>query len=193
MADRFRAHVEPPREEVLGDIRRELGEGLVVPVLIGSAEGDNGVRRLLKSLRHDGPEVTVAAARAGIGEGADAVVQILKTFHGGHGGKRSLVRVLRGSLKDGAVLHGEGGREGRIAGIFALCGDKQIKRHGAQAGHTVALDRLRAGLPGDTGMVAQSHFQGHRNARLLLDARQYAAAGQGWRVVDSRKMGQSDA
>ncbi|HWB95751.1 MAG TPA: GTP-binding protein, partial [Bryobacteraceae bacterium] len=114
--------IEPPREEVLGDIKRELSEGLVVPVLIGSAEGDNGVRRLLKSLRHDGPDVSVVASRDGIAPAGEAVVQILKTFHGGHGGKLSLVRVLRGNLKDGAVLHGEGGREARIAGIFALCG-----------------------------------------------------------------------
>ena len=73
-----------------------------MPVLIGSAEGDNGVRRLLKALRHEVPEVAAAAERAGIKPrrrrgGAD-----LKTFHGGHGGKLSLVRVLSGSLKDGA-------------------------------------------------------------------------------------------
>ena len=58
--------VEPPREEVFGDLERELAQGLVVPVLIGSAEGDNGVRRLLKALRHEVPEVAAAAARAGI-------------------------------------------------------------------------------------------------------------------------------
>ena len=61
--------VEPPREEVFGDLKRELARGLVVPVLIGSAEGDNGVRRLLKALRHDVPEVTAAAARAGLDAG----------------------------------------------------------------------------------------------------------------------------
>ena len=58
--------VEPPRDEVFGDLTRELAEGLVVPVLIGSAEGDNGVRRLLKALRHDVPEVAAVATRAGI-------------------------------------------------------------------------------------------------------------------------------
>ena len=47
--------VEPPREEVFGELKRELAEGLAVPVLIGSAEGDNGVRRLLKALRHEMP------------------------------------------------------------------------------------------------------------------------------------------
>jgi len=162
--------IEPPREEVFGDLRRELAEGLVVPVLIGSAEGDNGVRRLLKALRHDVPEVQAAAARANAvagsraseGEarpspaGGEAVVQILKTFHGGHGGKLSLARVLRGHLKDGAVLHGEGGREARIGGIFALAGDKQIKRNAAQAGDTVALARLESFGTGETLSTAKN-------------------------------------
>ena len=49
--------IEPRRDEVMDDLKRELADGLVVPVLIGSAEGDNGVRRLLKALRHEVPEV----------------------------------------------------------------------------------------------------------------------------------------
>jgi len=148
--------VEPPREEVFGELKRELAAGLMVPVMIGSAEGDNGVRRLLKALRHDVPEVGALAKRAGLSSGGDAVVQILKTFHGGHGGKLSLVRVLRGQLKDGAVLHGEGGREARIGGIVALAGDKLIKRNMAQAGDTVALARLEPFLTGETLSTAKA-------------------------------------
>ena len=49
--------VEPPRDEVFADLTKELADGLVVPVLIGSAEGDNGIRRLLKALRHEVPDV----------------------------------------------------------------------------------------------------------------------------------------
>jgi elongation factor G len=148
--------IEPSREEVFGDIRRELAEALVVPVLIGSAEGDNGVRRLLKSLRHDAPDVSAAAIRAGLETPGETVVQVIKTFHGGHGGKLSLVRVLRGSLKDGAVLHGDGGREARIGGIFALAGDKQIKRNAAQAGDTVALARMEGFATGETLSTAKT-------------------------------------
>jgi len=147
--------VEPPREEVFGELKRELAEGLAVPVLIGSAEGDNGVRRLLKSLRHDAPEVAHVAKRANLPAGGDTEVQILKTFHGGHGGKLSLARVLRGHLKDGAVLHGEGGRESRIGGIFALVGDKPVKRNAAQAGDTVALARLESFATGETLSTAK--------------------------------------
>lgn len=155
--------IEPARDEVFGGLRRELSEGLVVPVLIGSADGDNGVRRLMKAMRHDVPLVEAAAARAGLTQGGDTVVQLLKTLHGGHGGKLSLARVLRGSLKDGAVLHGEGGREGRIGGIFALVGDKQIKRNVAQAGDLVALARLE---PFATGEILSTAKAGGGHAKI---------------------------
>ncbi|HSS15234.1 MAG TPA: elongation factor G [Rhizomicrobium sp.] len=169
--------VEPPRDEVFGELKRELASGLMVPVLIGSAEGDNGVRRLLKSLRHDVPEVAVTAQRAGLAAGGEAVVQILKTFHGGHGGKLSLARVLRGQIKDGAVLHGKGGREARIGGIVALSGDKVIKRTSAQAGDTVALARLEPFLTGETLSTAKTG--GWRAAvELLTPVYRLAVAAQ---------------
>jgi len=142
--------VEPSATEVFGGLKREMAEGLVVPVLIGSAEGDNGVRRLLKSLRHDVPDVTTAAARAGLTAGSDAVMQIIKTLHGDHGGKLSLARVLRGQVKDGAMLHGAEGREARIGGIFALVGDKLVKRVGAGMGDVVALARLEPFATGES-------------------------------------------
>jgi elongation factor G len=169
--------IDPQRDEVFGGLRRELAEGLVVPVLIGSAEADNGVRRLLKAMRHDVPQVEAAAARADLAAGNDTVVQVLKTVHGGHGGKLSLARVLRGSLKDGAVLHGEGGREGRIGGIFALCGDKQIKRNAAQAGDLVALARLEPFATGERLSTAKSGG-GHAKVEKLTPVYRLAVAVQ---------------
>ena len=138
--------IEPSAEEVFGDLARELGEALVVPVLIGAAGRDNGVRRLLKALRHEAPEVTRAAERGDIKTGAnssqqESLVQVLKTFHSGQGGKLSLVRVLSGSVKDNQVLHGPGG-DMRIAGIFALSGSQQVRKSEAGQGETVALARL---------------------------------------------------
>src|SRR5580658_5783002 len=69
--------VEPPRDEVYEDLRRELAEGLVVPVLIGSAERDNGVHRLLKAFRHEIPQVAEAARRLGVETSGETRVQIL--------------------------------------------------------------------------------------------------------------------
>ena len=139
--------VEPSAAEVFGDLRREFADGLVVPVLIGAAEADNGVRRLLEALRHEVPDVSAAGARLSL---RDAVaVQVLKTSHGGHGGKQSLVRVLRGSLKEGQVLYGAGGREARIAGIASLVGNRALKHAVAEAGDVVALAKLDPFVTGD--------------------------------------------
>ena len=63
--------IEPPRDRVFSDLSRELAEGLITPVLIGSAENGNGILRLLKALRHEVPPVAALAqaprsqARAG--------------------------------------------------------------------------------------------------------------------------------
>ena len=134
--------VEPPRDEVYEDLRRELREGLVVPVLMGSAERDNGIRRLLKALRHEVPNVPVTVERLGLKTNGEPLVQILKTYHSAHGGKLSLGRVLAGALKDGGVLHRGDGGDVRVGGIFALKGDTQSKLAEAAAGDTVALGRL---------------------------------------------------
>ena len=141
--------VEPPREEVFGDLRREFSECLVVPVLIGSAEGDHGIRRVLKALRHEAPEVATAAARLGLAANGDTIVQVLKTVYSAHGGKLSLSRVMNGSLKDGAVLRTADGRDARVGGIFALVGAGQTKQSEAKAGDTVALVRLEGIVTGD--------------------------------------------
>ena len=141
--------IEPPREEVFGDLARELGEALVVPVLIGSAAQGNGVERLLKALRHEVPEVAKAAERNGIKtNGGEVIVQVLKTLHGGQGGKLSLVRVLSGSLKDNQILQGPNG-DMRIGGILSLCGSQQAKKSQALPGETVALSRLENAKTGE--------------------------------------------
>jgi len=141
--------VEPPRDEVCDDLRRELAEGLVVPVLIGSAERDNGVRRLLKALRHEVPDVAQTAKRLGFADDGETRVQILKTYHSSHGGKLSLGRVLSGSLKDGAVLHRSDGNDVRVGGVFALKGEAQTKLTEATAGDTVGLGRLEGVMTGE--------------------------------------------
>lgn len=142
--------VEPPRDEVCEDLRRELANGLIVPVLIGSAERDNGVRRLLKALRHEVPEVAATAARLGFEADGEARVQIVKTYHSSHGGKLSLGRVLSGALKDGTVLHGPDGGDARVGAIFCLKGEQQTKLAEARAGDMVALGRLEGVATGET-------------------------------------------
>ncbi|MGF7172726.1 elongation factor G [Azospirillum doebereinerae] len=136
--------VAPDSGEVYDTMVRELADDLIVPVLFGSAENDNGVRRLLKALRHEGPEVTVTAARADIPPDAAVAVQVIKTQTGSHAGKLSLARVWRGTVTDGMALGGE-----RVSGIFRLFGHEQTKLPQASAGDLVALGRLDRAATGD--------------------------------------------
>jgi elongation factor G len=65
--------IEPPRDKVFDDLTRELREGLVCPVLMGTATRANGVLRLLKALRHESPGIAETAKRLGVKAGNDAV------------------------------------------------------------------------------------------------------------------------
>jgi len=141
--------IPPPRDEIFDDLERDLQQGIIVPVFIGSAGGDNGIRRLLKMLRHEAPDISAVRKRLGL-TGNDTVVQVLKTYHTAHGGKLTLSRVLNGQIKDGAVLYRQDGGDTRIGGLFALRGETQIKLAEAGTGDTVALGRLEEVHTGET-------------------------------------------
>ena len=65
--------IQPPRDKVFDDLTRELRDGLVCPVLMGTAARANGVLRLLKALRHESPGIAETAKRLGVKPGHDAV------------------------------------------------------------------------------------------------------------------------
>jgi elongation factor G len=132
--------IEPPRDRVFDDLARELRDGLICPVFLGSAENGNGILRLMKALRHEAPTVADTARRLGL-EQEKSAVQILKTIHTQHGGKLSLARVLRGSLAEGQTVYA-GDVEARVGGVLTLTGQDARKRGPATAGDTVALAKL---------------------------------------------------
>jgi elongation factor G len=140
--------VPPPRDKVFDDLSKELREGIICPVLLGSAENGNGILRLLKALRHEAPFVETTAKRLGVAK-APSSAFVAKTFHTAHGGKLSLVRVLTGRFADGATAYG-GADEERISGVFTLLGQEPTKRGEAVAGDTVAFGRLDSTKTGDT-------------------------------------------
>ena len=84
--------IPPPRDAVFDDLARELREGLICPVLLGSALRENGVLRLMKALRHEAPGVAETAKRLGVSSPKDALAYVFKTVHLQHGGKLSLTR-----------------------------------------------------------------------------------------------------
>ena len=87
--------IPPPRDAVFDDLARELREGLICPVLLGSATRENGVLRLMKALRHEAPGVAETAKRLGASSAKDALAYVFKTVHLQHGGKLSLTRAAR--------------------------------------------------------------------------------------------------
>ena len=142
--------IQPPRDAVFDDLARELREGSICPVLLGSALRANGVLRLLKALRHEAPGIAETAKRLQAPATKDALAYVFKTLHLQHGGKLSLARILAGHLDDGATLHSSSGESGRVSGIFAVNGAYDSKRGSADVGDTVALGKLDAIMTGDT-------------------------------------------
>ena len=142
--------IPPPRDTVFDDLVSEMRDGLIVPVLTGSAEEAHGTMRLLKAIRHEAPGFEETADRLGVGGNGDTVVQVLKTIHTTHAGKLSLVRVLSGSVKDGDFLHGEDGTEDKVSGVFRVMGQQVTKREPATVGETVALGKLDHARTGAT-------------------------------------------
>jgi len=139
----------PARDKIFEDLTSDFRDGLICPVLLGSAHNGNGILRLMKALRHEAPLVDATARRLKL-ENAKSAAYVLKTLHTAHGGKLSLVRVLTGEFGDGTVVSGAAGAEERAAGVFALRGEEPVKRGTAKAGDTVALGRLDGIKSGET-------------------------------------------
>src|ERR1700751_367541 len=142
--------IQPPRDKVFDDLTRELREGLVCPILMGTATRANGVLRLLKALRHESPGVADTAKRLGMKQGGDAVTYVLKTLHTTHGGKMSVVRMLGGQAGDGTTFLTGDDEAGRVAGVFKVIGQTTEKRGPAAVGETVAFAKLDKAKTGDT-------------------------------------------
>src|SRR5713226_7617909 len=96
--------IPPPRDKIFDDLAKELRDGLVCPVLVGTATRTNGVLRLMKALRHEAPDVATTAKRLGLKAGPDPIAYGLKTMHTAHGGKMSIVRVLNGTVADSTTF-----------------------------------------------------------------------------------------
>ena len=130
----------PSRDEVFATLTKGFREDQIVPVLLGSADKDLGVRRLLKQLRHEAPEPRETAKRLGIPtEGAEVLAQVWKTVNAQHIGKQSFVRVWRGEVTEGMTLNGM-----RPSALTRPFGAKQEKVTKAGPGEIVALGRMDA-------------------------------------------------
>ena len=128
---------EPTRDEILRDMQKTLGADQVVPVFMGVAEKEMGVRRFLEALVSEAPDASARAEMLGIDAEGETAAQVLKNFHLPHAGKLSLVRIWRGEVSDGTQLSGM-----RVGGVYRLMGYHQEAVGKAAAGDIVALARM---------------------------------------------------
>ena len=87
--------VLPGTEDVYQNLSKDLQDGSIVPVFFGSAETESGIKRLMKALRHEAPEVAQTADRHGIDAEGEVLAQVLKIYNGSTSGKLTFVRFWR--------------------------------------------------------------------------------------------------
>ncbi|MBS0550306.1 MAG: elongation factor G, partial [Proteobacteria bacterium] len=135
--------VAPEKSLIYRDLHEEFGDDKIAPVLLGAGDRENGVRRLLKALRHDAPTVAVTAGRRNLpstGGAPDTLTaECFKVLHQPHAGKLSLCRVWSGGLSEGQSVGGQ-----RIGSLFKPFGQRLDKVSAARAGEIVALAKIDA-------------------------------------------------
>ncbi len=142
--------IAPSQEEIWQDLRADVGEDLIVPVLVGCADRNFGVLALLDALVKECPTAAATAQRRDVITKVNAkanptIAQVLKTYYTPQGGKLSLVRVWAGELVDGMTLGNV-----RVSGMYHLTGYQQQIINKAPAGSVVALARLEGIQTGET-------------------------------------------
>jgi elongation factor G len=167
--------IDPPKEEILQDLKQDLSADLIVPVFFGIAEQEYGVRPLLEALVKEAPDPHVTAERRGFKSEAngETVAQVLKTYYTPQGGRLSLVRVWQGQLKDGMTLDGV-----RVSGIYRLMGQQQESVQTANVGEIVAVGRLEGIQTGDTLTNSSANAQELPKADKMLPVYALAIAAE---------------
>jgi elongation factor G len=133
-------------EEIYEHLKKDIASNKIVEVLTGSAENGTGIRRLLKTIRHDCPVHEKSVERNGLKIKNDiACVQVFKTNFIPHRGKQSIVRLWSGKLKEGDTLQDNI----RLQNLFSLKGKEFVKISKAKAGDIIGLSRIESIKTGD--------------------------------------------
>jgi len=146
LMEQLLSDVTPDRDTVFADLVREMRDGLIVPVFFGSTAQGNGVRRLLKALRHDTPAPSFAAERLGLsGTGA----YVMRISHAGQAGKLAYARVFGGALNDSDQLTLSDGSVQRPGALFSVNGAQVKKVSRVPEGDVAAIGKLDPVAAGD--------------------------------------------
>ncbi|HSQ96624.1 MAG TPA: elongation factor G, partial [Croceibacterium sp.] len=137
---------QPDSSLVFRDLKRETAEGLIVPVMFGSAVNGFGVRRLLKALRHDTPSPAQTAERLGI---HSPTVEVFKVCNETSVGRLAIARVFGATLAEGAELTPGPGLAQRAGALFALQGGTSQRLKQARPGDVIGIAKADQVKPGD--------------------------------------------
>jgi len=129
--------IAPEKSLIYRDLHAEFGADQIVPVLLGAGDRENGVRRLLKALRHDTPFVAETAKRRALPSNGAAMAECFKVLHQSHAGKLSLCRVWSGTLVEGQSVGGH-----RVGTLLRPFGQRLDKIAEAKTGEIVALAKV---------------------------------------------------
>ncbi len=154
LLEKLLEEVVPAKDEVYQYLTDTAQADKIVPVLLGSATNDHGVRRLLKALRHETAGPAKAAERNELTPGGGPLATVFKTLYMQHTGKLSIARVWSGEFTDGMTIDGH-----RVSGLHRLQGHDQEKIAKAEAGDVVALGRLEETHTGDV-LTAEGSAKG---------------------------------
>ena len=136
----------PESATIFADLARETGDNLGVSVLFGSATSGWGIRRLLKTLRHETPSPSQTARRL------DVIAPSLFAFkvsHGGALGRLVFARALGRDVAEGAEMNAATGGRARLGALFHVQGDKTVKTAQARCGDLVAIAKVDGVKAGD--------------------------------------------
>ncbi|MGH9017479.1 MAG: elongation factor G, partial [Acidimicrobiales bacterium] len=151
----------PSTDELEGALSGGMADGLVFPVVCGSAATGVGIDRLASLLAEIAPSPDSrppAMVRAGDGEhevvcdpAGNPLARVFKTISDPYVGKISLLRVLSGTLRPDSVLSNpRTHHETKLHVLEMLRGKETEATTEAQAGDIVAVPKLADTATGDT-------------------------------------------
>ena len=133
-------------EEVYKNLKKDIAANKIVEVLTGSAENETGIRRLLKSIRHDCPTHLDTIKRNEIKINNDSsCIQVFKTNFIPHRGKQSIIRIWSGELQEGNTFQDNI----RLQGLLTFNGKTLEKVSKVKAGDIISLSRIESINTGD--------------------------------------------
>jgi elongation factor G len=152
-------------EEIEAALHKGTREGSVVPVFVGSATKNIGVRELLSMIVKHVPAPVEVGQRttvdgATIEPDADApfVAQVFKTIADPFVGRLTCFRVISGTLTgQGHIYNATRREEERIGNLLAVQGKEQENLTKAGPGDIAAVAKLTSTLAGDTLTADRAH------------------------------------